>query len=167
MNGRGRGSVRFLPGNGVRYFQDANVCGRVGLPVGVDFSVVSFSAGWVLRGWGYGAAGAGYGAGALYVRRGLCTALQIALMEGTAGKVYRIGEAAALVGVGPHTLRHWESVLRWRLHIRRRRGVRLYTARDVAVLRLVRHLTQRCGFKLRGLTRPKNDVCPVCGWSSE
>ena len=75
---------------------------------------------------------------------------------------YSIGEASALVGEPPSVLRFWESEFDQLHPVKNRRGVRSYTARDIDLLRRIRHLTRDCGYTLDGVRqrlrqRPPDD----------
>jgi DNA-binding transcriptional MerR regulator len=66
-------------------------------------------------------------------------------------KIYfRIGEVAELVGVEPHVLRYWEQEFRSVRPTKSQRGQRVYTRRDVEVLRRIRGLLYEEKFTIAG-----------------
>jgi DNA-binding transcriptional MerR regulator len=78
---------------------------------------------------------------------------------------FRIGEAAQLVNTTPATLHYWEtefSALRPR---RSRKGQRVYSRRDVELLKKIRHLLHVEGYTIDGARRRLRtaEACPHCG----
>lgn len=62
-------------------------------------------------------------------------------MEGQAKqKTYKIGQAAALLGVKPYVLRFWESEFDQIKPVRTPSGQRAYTEETVEVVRRIKHL---------------------------
>lgn len=55
-------------------------------------------------------------------------------------KTYRIGEAAELLNLKTYVLRFWETEFPQLDPLRTEKGQRLYSERDIAVLRRIRHL---------------------------
>jgi DNA-binding transcriptional MerR regulator len=69
-------------------------------------------------------------------------------------RYYRIGEVAALLGETQHTLRYWEDAFSWWVRpTRTAKGQRVYSARHVAALAVVKRLTRVEGLTLRGARR--------------
>ena len=63
---------------------------------------------------------------------------------------YRIGEAAQLVGAKPHVLRYWESEFRAIRPTKSAKGQRVYSRRDIEVLRRIRALLKEQGYTIDG-----------------
>jgi DNA-binding transcriptional MerR regulator len=63
---------------------------------------------------------------------------------------YRIGEAAQLVGAKPHVLRYWESEFRAIRPTKSSKGQRVYSRRDIEVLRRIRSLLKEQGYTIEG-----------------
>ena len=63
---------------------------------------------------------------------------------------YRIGEAAQLVGAKPHVLRYWESEFRAIRPTKSAKGQRVYSRRDIEVLRRIRSLLKEQGYTIDG-----------------
>ena len=63
---------------------------------------------------------------------------------------YRIGEAAQLVGAKPHVLRYWESEFRAIRPTKSAKGQRVYSRRDIEVLRRIRALLKEQGYTIEG-----------------
>ncbi len=53
---------------------------------------------------------------------------------------YSIGEVCALTDLKPHVLRYWESQFRFLNPAKNRSGNRVYKAREVELIMLVKHL---------------------------
>lgn len=66
---------------------------------------------------------------------------------------YRIGEVAALLGVEPSVLRHWESEFSSVRPSRSKSGQRVYSQRDVRRLELIKQLHYDEGYTLKGVKR--------------
>ncbi len=62
---------------------------------------------------------------------------------------FRIGEAAALVGVEAHVLRYWESEFKMRPQ-RSSTGQRMYRRKDIARFMEIRKLLHEDGFTIAG-----------------
>lgn len=71
-------------------------------------------------------------------------------METVEGPVFRIGDAARLIGVTPATLRNWEKAGLIRLSPREGKN-RLYTQADVEQLSRIKYLISVKGFNIAGL----------------
>lgn len=65
-------------------------------------------------------------------------------------RVFRIGEACALAAIRPSTLRYWESRLPALGKIARVNGRRMYTPRQILLIRQVRDLVRRDGYTVEG-----------------
>ncbi len=65
-------------------------------------------------------------------------------------KTYRIGEAAALLGVKPSVLRFWETEFPELAPQRRESGQRRYTTEDMELLRRIRELLYVRGLTIEG-----------------
>lgn len=70
-----------------------------------------------------------------------------------AERTYRIGEAADLLNLKAYVLRFWETEFPQLEPIRTEKGQRLYTERDLAVLRRIRHLLHERGLTIEGARR--------------
>jgi DNA-binding transcriptional MerR regulator len=70
---------------------------------------------------------------------------------------FRIGDAAALVGVEPHVLRYWESEFKMRPQ-RSPSGQRLYRRDDIARFLRVRKLLHDEGFTIAGARKALLDA---------
>lgn len=68
-------------------------------------------------------------------------------------KTYRIGEAAELLNLKTYVLRFWETEFSQLDPLRTEKGQRLYTERDIAVLRRIRHLLHERGLTIEGARR--------------
>jgi DNA-binding transcriptional MerR regulator len=68
----------------------------------------------------------------------------------TAKLHYRIGEAAALIGVEPHVLRYWESEFPTIRPQKARSGQRVYSRKDVERLSLIKELLYSQRFTIAG-----------------
>lgn len=66
---------------------------------------------------------------------------------------YRIGEAATLVGVKPHVLRHWETEFQTIRPRKSKSGQRIYTKDQIAMLLKVRTLLREQRFTIAGAKR--------------
>lgn len=63
---------------------------------------------------------------------------------------YSIGEVAKMLGVAPSVLRFWEAEFAQIKPAKNKRGVRLYTQRDIDTLKRIHYLTRDCGYTLEG-----------------
>lgn len=68
-------------------------------------------------------------------------------------KTYRIGEAAELLNLKTYVLRFWETEFPQLDPLRTEKGQRLYSERDIAVLRRIRHLLHERGLTIEGARR--------------
>jgi DNA-binding transcriptional MerR regulator len=63
---------------------------------------------------------------------------------------YSIGEVCTLTDLKPHVLRYWESQFRFLNPAKNRSGNRVYKAREVELIMLVKHLLYTEKFTLEG-----------------
>jgi DNA-binding transcriptional MerR regulator len=63
---------------------------------------------------------------------------------------YSIGEVCALTDLKPHVLRYWESQFRALNPAKNRSGNRVYKAREVELIMLVKHLLYTEKFTIEG-----------------
>ncbi len=76
-----------------------------------------------------------------------------------AGKrYYRIGEVSKITGVKPHVLRYWESEFRWMTPPKSRTRQRLYRARDIEVVKLIKRLLKEEGFTIAGARKKLREI---------
>ncbi len=73
--------------------------------------------------------------------------------KGMNAKTYRIGEAAALLNLKTYVLRFWEMEFPQIAPDRTEKGQRLYSEKDVAVLRRIRYLLHERGLTIEGARR--------------
>lgn len=82
-------------------------------------------------------------------------------------KTWRIGEVAEILQMETSALRFWEKEFPQLRPLRTQRGQRLYTARDVEILRQIRELLYEQGLTIEGarkaLERPAHS--PSCDMS--
>ena len=73
------------------------------------------------------------------------------MSEPIARKVYySIGEVCDLTGLKPHVLRYWESQFRFLNPAKNRSGNRVYKAREVELIMLVKHLLYAEKYTIEG-----------------
>lgn len=70
--------------------------------------------------------------------------------EGIRKLYYSISEVAELTGLEPHVLRYWESEFEQLRPKKNRAGNRVYTERDIAVVRRVKHLLREEKYTIEG-----------------
>jgi DNA-binding transcriptional MerR regulator len=63
---------------------------------------------------------------------------------------YSIGEVCALTDLKPHVLRYWESQFRFLNPAKNRSGNRVYKAREVELIMLVKHLLYSEKYTIEG-----------------
>ncbi len=63
---------------------------------------------------------------------------------------FSIGEARSLTELKPHVLRYWESQFRFLSPAKNRSGNRVYKAREVELIMLVKHLLYTEKFTIEG-----------------
>lgn len=71
---------------------------------------------------------------------------------------YRIGEAAALIGVEPHVLRYWESEFPTIRPQKARSGQRVYSRKDVEKLMRIKELLYSQRFTIAGARQRLREV---------
>jgi DNA-binding transcriptional MerR regulator len=65
--------------------------------------------------------------------------------------IYRIQTVSALVGIPARRLRNWEDEYRLLSPARTKGGHRLYSARDVGLIRQIKHLVEDEGLSLQAV----------------
>jgi DNA-binding transcriptional MerR regulator len=73
-------------------------------------------------------------------------------------RYYRIGEVAKLTGIKPYVLRYWESEFRWMAPAKSRAKQRLYRARDVEVVELIKRLLYAERFTIEGAKKKLREL---------
>ncbi len=68
-------------------------------------------------------------------------------------RYYRIGEVAELLGVNTSKLRFWESEFPELKPKKTRAGQRLYTEKDVELIREIQHELKNTGMTIKGLRK--------------
>ena len=68
-------------------------------------------------------------------------------------KIYRIGEAAALLELKDHVLRFWETEFSQLVPVRTEKGQRLYSEENIALLRRIKYLLHEQGMTIEGARR--------------
>ncbi len=68
-------------------------------------------------------------------------------------KTYRIGEAADILNLKTYVLRFWETEFPQLTPLRTEKGQRLYSERDLALLRRIRELLHEQGMTIDGARR--------------
>lgn len=63
---------------------------------------------------------------------------------------YSIGEAAAIIGVSPSSIRYWEKMFRELAPRKSSKGTRLFSPDDLEMLRLIHHLVKERGMTIKG-----------------
>lgn len=63
---------------------------------------------------------------------------------------FSIGDVCALTGLKPHVLRYWESQFRFLSPAKNRSGNRVYRAREVEFIQLVKHLLYTEKYTIEG-----------------
>ncbi len=68
-------------------------------------------------------------------------------------KIYRIGEAAALLELKDYVLRFWETEFSQLVPVRTEKGQRLYSEENIALLRRIKYLLHEQGMTIEGARR--------------
>lgn len=68
----------------------------------------------------------------------------------TTQEFFSIGEVCALTDLKPHVLRYWESQFRFLNPVKNRSGNRVYKAREVELILLVKHLLYTEKYTIEG-----------------
>ncbi len=71
-------------------------------------------------------------------------------LPGTGQQFFSIGEVCALTQLKPHVLRYWESQFRLLNPAKNRSGNRVYRAREVELIMLVKHLLYTEKYTIEG-----------------
>jgi DNA-binding transcriptional MerR regulator len=71
---------------------------------------------------------------------------------------YTIGEVTAKTGVKPYILRYWEREFPFLQPMKNRVGHRLYTERDLSIVRKIRELIHERGYSISGAKKVLLDV---------
>lgn len=71
---------------------------------------------------------------------------------------FKIGEAAAIVGVEPHTIRYWEKEFRAIRPAKTRSRQRLFRKKDLRLLLVIRHLLHNQRFTIDGARRKLKEL---------
>lgn len=74
------------------------------------------------------------------------------------GKIYKIGEAAQLLGLKSYVLRFWESEFPQLNPTRTESGQRLYSEQDLDLLRRIRSLLHERGLTIEGARKVLNEL---------
>lgn len=77
-----------------------------------------------------------------------------------AKKYRRIGEIAKDLGVTTSTIRFWEKKFTQLNPKKNKSGHRMYTLKDVEIIKLIHHYTHKEGFTLEGTTRKLEKAMP-------
>ncbi len=66
---------------------------------------------------------------------------------------WSIGEVCGMLGLKPHVLRYWETQFDAFSPVKNRQGNRVYRARDLELIALIRRLVHEEGYTLEGARR--------------
>ena len=72
--------------------------------------------------------------------------------------VARIGEVARITGIKPYVLRYWEGEFRWMTPVKSRSHQRLYRARDIEVVELIKRLLYVERFTIEGAKKKLREI---------
>lgn len=78
-------------------------------------------------------------------------------------RYYRIGEVADMLGVKTSKLRFWESEFPELKPKKTRSGQRLYTGKDVELVRRIQHELKTTGMTIKGLRKKMRGVAAESG----
>lgn len=73
-------------------------------------------------------------------------------------RYYRIGEVSELTAIKPYVLRYWESEFRWMSPTKSRSKQRLYRARDIEIIELIKRLLYVERFTIEGAKRKLREL---------
>ena len=76
-------------------------------------------------------------------------------------RYYRIGEVSRITGVKPYVLRYWESEFRWMAPQKSRSQQRLYTRRDIEMVRAIKRLLWDEKFTIAGARKKLQELGAV------
>jgi len=65
-------------------------------------------------------------------------------------KFYTITQTSKITGIKPHVLRYWEKEFRWLKPQKNSAGRRIYSERDVELIRLIDRLVHHEGYSISG-----------------
>ena len=82
-------------------------------------------------------------------------------------RYYRIGEVADMLGVKTSKLRFWESEFPELKPKKTRSGQRLYTGKDVELIRKIQHELKTTGMTIKGLRKKMRGTVPDSGAKSD
>ncbi|MEK0421154.1 MAG: hypothetical protein RLZZ161_1005 [Bacteroidota bacterium] len=68
-------------------------------------------------------------------------------------KYYKIGEVSRMLGVPASTLRFWETEFRQLKPMKNKKGDRIYSLKDIEILKEIHYLTREKGIKIAKATR--------------
>ncbi|MBS3915204.1 MAG: MerR family transcriptional regulator [Bacteroidetes bacterium] len=76
-------------------------------------------------------------------------------------KYYKIGEVSKMLEVPPSTLRFWEKDFRQLKPMKNKKGDRIYSLKDIEVLKEIKYLTHDKGIKISKATKKVKRNSPV------
>ncbi|MBM3400444.1 MAG: MerR family transcriptional regulator [Bacteroidetes bacterium] len=68
-------------------------------------------------------------------------------------KYYKIGEVSRMLGLAASTLRFWETEFRQLKPMKNKKGDRIYSLKDIELLKEIHYLTREKGIKIAKATR--------------
>ncbi len=73
-------------------------------------------------------------------------------------RYYRIGEVSRITGIKAYVLRYWESEFRWMAPAKSRSKQRLYRARDIEIIELIKRLLYAERFTIEGAKKKLREL---------
>ena len=73
-------------------------------------------------------------------------------------RYYRIGEVSEITGIKPYVLRYWEGEFRWMTPAKSRSKQRLYRARDIEIVELIKRLLYVERFTIEGAKKKLREL---------
>jgi len=73
-------------------------------------------------------------------------------------RYYRIGEVSEITAIKPYVLRYWESEFRWMTPAKSRSKQRLYRARDIEIVELIKRLLYVERFTIEGAKKKLREI---------
>ena len=73
-------------------------------------------------------------------------------------RYYRIGEVSERTAIKPYVLRYWESEFRWMSPAKSRSKQRLYRARDIEIIELIKRLLYVERFTIEGAKKKLREL---------